>query len=422
MSEIALEQSSFNSPVVLYTYSFVTASYLRHQKIVALQDKKIVDLNCGNGYSTLALALANPSAKILALNCSATAIEIAQRHLQHYGLQNVEFQVCPLERFGEITQKFDYINAENALDQFSDAAVGFQLLQNKLQPDGIIRVKVDSAIARFYNYRAKGFFAELGLLQDTPDKNEIAKVREMMGLLNKGNLLKELTWLPKHSTEAGEAAILRDYLFPSIKGFRFSELFNGLESANLEFISMVRAKQWDLETLFQNIEDLPIFLTLRLAEMSLSEQLQLFELLNPIHPTLEFWCGHPNLEEPAESPSEWTDQEWQNAQVSFHPQLRTPALYETMQHCIVQQQVLELTQFLPIVPVPLVIDSLMVACLLPLVSQTLPVSALVEIWQRIRPLNPLTLEPTSEGEAWGAIVQLLISLEELGYVLLERPS
>ncbi|MDK3160110.1 methyltransferase domain-containing protein [Kamptonema cortianum] len=420
--EIPLEQTPYENPVLLYTYNFTTASYLRTRRIVDLQEISILDLQSASGYSTLALALANPNAEITSVACSNAAVALAQKRLQYHGIENVRFQTLSFDRLEKIDREFDYINVENVLDQFPDAAVGLQTLQSKLKSEGIIRVKVDSAIARFYNYQAQRFFAELGLLQNSPSQAEVAKVREIMGLLKNGSMLKELTWLPQYSTEAGDAAIVRDYLFNHARGFRFPELFDAMEAANLEFISMVQAKQWDLQRLFKDIEDLPIFLTLRLAEMSLSEQLQLFELLNPIHPTLEFWCGHPQLAELEEPPAEWTDADWQTARVSFHPQLRTPALYETMQNAIVQQQALELTQFLPIVPGPLVVDSLMVACLLPLVTQILPVSALVENWQRLRPLNPLTLEPTTEQEAWGAIAQLLVGLEELGYIFLERAS
>jgi len=45
---------------------------------------------------------------------------------------------------------------------------------------------------------------------------------------------------------------------------------------------------------------------------------------------------------------------------------------------------------------------------------------LVERWQKLRPLHPVTLEPTAAGEALELVRQALTGLESLGYVLLER--
>lgn len=418
--QIPLEESPQNYPAVLYTYNLVTPYYLKNQKIVNLQQKKILDLKCGSGYSTLILAQANPDAEITAIDASATALELAQQRLQYHRINNVEFQVLSLEQLNQLDRQFDYINAENVLDQFADPNLGFQSLKALLKPEGIIRVKEDSAIARFFNYQGRRFFSELGLLNGIPGKAEVARVQEIVRSLKDANILKSLTWQPNYGTEGGEVEIVRNYLFSNTRGFRLSEIFSALEVAHLEFLSMVQWRQWDLQHLFKDIEDLPIFLTLRLAEMSLTEQLQLFELLHPIHQTLEFWCGHPDQAILWDSVSEWSEADWQTAQVHLHPQLRTLTLREEMQRCIVQQQALELSQFLPIVTGPILVDNLMVACLLPLVENALPVTSLVEMWQRLRPIQPLTLEPTTAPEAWETIKQLLLSLEELGYVLLER--
>jgi hypothetical protein len=45
--------------------------------------------------------------------------------------------------------------------------------------------------------------------------------------------------------------------------------------------------------------------------------------------------------------------------------------------------------------------------------------ALVHRWQQLQPLHPLTLEAVPEWEVFDRIKDLLVFLEELGYVLLE---
>jgi len=46
--------------------------------------------------------------------------------------------------------------------------------------------------------------------------------------------------------------------------------------------------------------------------------------------------------------------------------------------------------------------------------------SLVQRWQKLRPVHPVTLEPTTEGEALDLLRQALTGLERLSYVLLER--
>jgi hypothetical protein len=44
----------------------------------------------------------------------------------------------------------------------------------------------------------------------------------------------------------------------------------------------------------------------------------------------------------------------------------------------------------------------------------------VERWQKLRPVHPVTLEPTTQAEAFEIVSAALMGLERYGYVLLER--
>jgi hypothetical protein len=48
--------------------------------------------------------------------------------------------------------------------------------------------------------------------------------------------------------------------------------------------------------------------------------------------------------------------------------------------------------------------------------------SLVERWQKLRPVHPVTLDPTVESEAFEIASATLMGLESSGYVLLERQS
>ena len=62
----------------------------------------------------------------------------------------------------------------------------------------------------------------------------------------------------------------------------------------------------------------------------------------------------------------------------------------------------------------------MAACLLPLWEEAQQMKALVERWQKLRPVHPVTLEPQSEQEALELVQPALAQLENLGYVLVEH--
>ena len=66
------------------------------------------------------------------------------------------------------------------------------------------------------------------------------------------------------------------------------------------------------------------------------------------------------------------------------------------------------------------VDSAVAACLLPLLESAQPIQELVGRWQKLRPVHPVTLEPTAESEAFETVRQVVTGLEENGYVLLDR--
>ena len=174
--------------------------------------------------------------------------------------------------------------------------------------------------------------------------------------------------------------------------------------------------------LFKEPDNLPVFLAMSLPDISVEQQLHLFELLHPIHRLLDFWCGHPNQAQSFVPVAEWTDSDWQVATVYLHPQLKTQAVKEEIVRCTTQFNPFEISKYLPVTGVQSLIDTAVAACLLPLLESTQSLQTLVERWQKLRPVHPVTLQPTAELEAFEIVRQALTGLEENGYVLLERES
>lgn len=415
---VPLETSPKNNAKSLYIHNLVNAYYLRNQKVIEPEEKLILDAGCGTGYKSLVLAEANPGAKIVGVDISEKSVELARQRLQHHGFDNTVFHAISIEELPHLSLNFDYINCDDVLCLFPDPAIGLQAMKSVLKPDGIIRANLHSSLQRTQFYRAQEVFKIMGLMDENPQELEIELARDTMKALKDQVLLKSTTWKPELETD--EERILANYLLLGDKGYTIPEMFSAVRKADLEFVSMVNWRQWDLMALFKEPENLPMFLAMSLPETTVEEQLHLFELLNPVHRLLDFWCGHPNQSQSFVPVAEWTLYDWQEVQVHLLPQLRTLELKEELLRCITQLNPFEISQQLAIAEGPVFLDSTTAACLLPLWQESQSMRSLLERWQKLRPVHPVTLEPTAEEEALDLMIQALTGLESLGYVLLER--
>ena len=417
---IAIDKSPKEDTSALYFHTLVTPYYLRYQKVFDTKHQLILDAGCGTGYKSLVLAEANPGSKIVGIDISEQSLELARQRFKHHGLDNGEFHLLSIYELPKLGLEFDYINCDELLYLFPEPAVALEAMKSVLKPQGIIRSNLHSSLQRFSLFRVQELFRMMGLMDSNPENMEIEIALETMKALKDGVDLKARTWSPSYEGEDGKEAVLMNYLFQGDKGYTISDLFAALRAADLEFISMVNWRQWKLRDLFKEPDNLPVFLAMSLPEISVEEQLHLFELLHPIHRLLDFWCGHPNQAEPFVPVAEWQSSDWQTAKVHLHPQLRTPAVKEEIVRCTTQLHPFEISKHLPVTGVQSLIDSAVAACLLPLLDSAQSMQSLVERWQKLRPVHPLTLELTTEEEAFEILRQALTGLEDYGYVLLER--
>jgi SAM-dependent methyltransferase len=413
-----LEKSPKDEVTWLYIHNLVTPYYLRNQKVIQTEGKVILDAGCGSGYKCLALAEANPGAKIVGIDLSENSVKLAKQRLEYHNFKNVDFYVLNIEALPSLGLGFDYINNDEVLYLLPDPVIGLQAMKSVLKPDGIIRTNLHSSIQRQHYFRAQKLFKLMGFMDENPQDLEIEQVRELMRALKDHVQLKALTWNARFEEE--DEPILANHLLQGDKGYTTPELFSALRAADLEFINMVNWRQWELMDLFKDPDDLPMFLGLALPELSQQEQLHLFEMLHPAHRLLDVWCGHPNQAQPFLPVEQWTASDWQGAMVHLHPQLKTPEMKEELLRSINELKLFEIGRQLPLTQQQLWIDSTMAACLLPLWKETQSMQSLMERLQRLRPVHPVTLEPTAELEALEIVSSTLMGLESSGYVLLER--
>jgi 2-polyprenyl-3-methyl-5-hydroxy-6-metoxy-1,4-benzoquinol methylase len=415
---IPLEESPKDNSELLYLHNLVTAYYFRNRKVINTSGKLILDAGCGTGYKSLMLALANPGAKIVGIDLSAESVKLAEQRLQYHGVANAEFYALKIEDLPTLGLQFDYINADEVLYLLPDAMAGLQAMKSVLAPDGIIRTNLHSSNGRTGIFRAQAVFKAMGLMDGSPGELEIEIVRETMEALRDEIWLKAAGWNADYGKDEGW--IMVNYLLVGDKGYTIPEVFAMLRCADLEFISMVAWRRWELMDLFKNPDDLPPFLAMSLPEASVEERLHLFDLLHPLHRLFDFWCGNPDRTQDFVPVAEWTEVQWREARVHLHPQLRTSQVREDLMNCIDSQSPFEISRYI-IVPTlaPVAIDCTMAACLLHLWEGEQSVVSIVEHWLQIRSQMAANLEPVSEQTAFEQVKELLIGLEVFLYVLLE---
>ncbi|MDY6782988.1 MAG: class I SAM-dependent methyltransferase [Cyanobacteriota bacterium] len=422
---VPLEKSPKETPNYLYIYNITTPYYLRNQKVIDSHNKIILDVGCGTGFTTLGLIVANPEAKIVGIDISEKSVELARQRLEYHNYKNVEFHVMSIDEISTLNLHFDYINCDEVLYLISSPAQALQLMRSVLKPEGIIRANLHSLYQRNYFFRAQKLFQIMGLMENNPEDMEMEIAVDVMKALKDNIYLKTRVWKPFYEKKGErEEALLSNHLLQGDRGYTISDMFALLEATNLEFIEMINGREWDLMSLFKNPDDLPVFLGLTLPEATRQEKLEMFELLNPVHRLLDFWCGHPEQGQAFTPVSEWTNEDWHNATVHLHPQLRTPQVQEKLSQCLRGNQVFPISQLLPIAGGGLIgADVTVAACLFPpLLESPQSVSALLQRWKQLKPLNLETFEPLTDDEALVSLKDTLTGFEDFGYLLLERAA
>lgn len=407
----------------LFTHSLVTPYYLRYQQVIDTTDKIILDAGCGSGVKSLTLAIANPSAKIIGVDISPKSIELATQRFAYHGFNNAEFHTLSLENIESLGYQFDYINCDEVLYLLDNPAEILTIFRSILTPRGIIRTNLHSYYQRIDFFRSQKIFELLGLLDDGDTESSLEIVKETLDNLQDFVRLKQLlAGFPdqiKANQKAMKAWILVNYLIQGDKGYTIKELFQFLDIANLDFLSMVNWRQWELNDLFKNPDELPFFWQLALSEISEFEKLQIFEHFHPIHRLLDFWAIQPDNQPIPDSPLNWTDEQWLSCKIYLHPSLAKDKVKQDLVQSIQQKNQFEISRYIPMVTFqPVVIDNNLAACLLPLWESPQSFTDLVQRWLLIQPRNPENLELKTENQAKQEIKELLTKLETFTYLLL----
>lgn len=175
-------------------------------KETPLSEKKVLDVGCGGGILTEALAKAG--AHVLGIDAEKDAIEIAQNHAKETGLE-IQYQCTPVEELKHDT--FDVITCMEMLEHVNNPELVIMHCARLLNPGGMLFL---STINRTLVAYAQAIVAAeyiLGLLpRQTHDFDKFITPSELAAMLRKVDLeVVELVGM-KYNPITRKSALTKD--------------------------------------------------------------------------------------------------------------------------------------------------------------------------------------------------------------------
>lgn len=409
----------------LYSWSLVTPFYLKYQKMVNPVGMRVLDVGCGSGFVALKLLEANPGIMLTGIDLSQKSVEVAQQRFAHHGHTGHEFINLSAEELPQLNQTFDYINCHETLYLLPDPLAGLQAMKTVLSPGGIIRANLHSFFQRQEYFRTQALFRFLGVMEDCSLQTSIELVKSFVACLQDYTRLKS-TW---NASNKKDEFITANMILQGDKGFTIPQTFELLELAELDFVNMVSRQFWKLTNLFNDPKAIPEEFGLLFESASDAQLLHMYELINPVNRLIDFWCGHNTTPTDYIPPAVLSLTEWHQCTIHVHPAIKDLRFAPQFDFRENLRQALETATPMAlnavfgvtspgIISIP--IDHCL--CLYHLWEQGLTFTALVELWAKLKPINPLSLMPYNLEQIAQVLIPIVSFLEDRSLVLVTRGS
>ncbi len=250
---------------------------------------RILDAGCGTGVSSDYLCHLNPGSRLLAVDISAGALEVARERLRRSGaaaqveeLRVEQRSLLDLEDKGE----FDYINSVGVLHHLREPEAGLRALAARLAPGGVGEMFIYADGGRGEIHRTQ---RALTLLGAGTGEEGLRLGRELLETLPAENRLRrhhEQRWALDTAADANFADM---YLHPQETSYNLERLFAFIGRSGLEFAGFSNPQIWDPARLLQG-EPLE-----RARGLHDRQRWQLVEELDPDISHFEFFLARPPL-------------------------------------------------------------------------------------------------------------------------------
>jgi SAM-dependent methyltransferase len=253
---------------------------------------RILDAGCGTGVSSDYLCHLNPGSRVLAVDISAGALDVARERLRRSGAaaQVEELRVeqrSLLDLQGEGT--FDYINSVGVLHHLRQPEAGLRALADRLAPGGVLHLFLYADGGRWEIHRTQRALELLGVGSGA---DGLRLGRRLFTELPAGNRLRrhhDQRWALDTAADANFADM---YLHPQETSYNLERLFAFIARSGLEFAGFSNPDVWDPARLLQGE------LLDRARSLDERQRWQLVEELDPDISHFEFFLARPPLPAP----------------------------------------------------------------------------------------------------------------------------
>jgi len=108
----------------------------------------ILVAGCGTGQHPIQVAMTFKDSEVLAVDLSRASLAYATRMAERFGVTNVTFQQADILELGRLDRRFHIIECGGVLHHLKDPLQGWRVLAGLLEPDGLMKIALYSAIGR----------------------------------------------------------------------------------------------------------------------------------------------------------------------------------------------------------------------------------------------------------------------------------
>ncbi len=197
-------------------------------------DRSILVAGCG-AIQAAHHAARWPRARVVGIDVSNASLAFTQELKRKYRLKNLEVRQLPIERAGELAERFDHVVCTGVLHHLADPDVGLAALRDMLGPAGALHVMVYAPYGRAGIYLIQDYARRLGI---GATAGEIDGLAASLKALPPDHPLAPLL---RHSPDFADKAGLADALLnPRDRPYSVPEFLEFLGRADLVFGRWVR--------------------------------------------------------------------------------------------------------------------------------------------------------------------------------------
>ena len=258
--------------------------------------RRILDAGCGTGVSTDYLCHLNPGSRILAVDISGGALEVARERLRRSGAaDHVEELRVEQRSLLDLADEghFDYINSVGVLHHLDQPELGLKALAQRLAPGGLLHLFLYANGGRWEIHRIQRALTAIAVGAG-PEGLRLG--RQLFTDLPQGNRLRrhhEERWAVDTAADANFADM---YLHPQETSYDLAGLFQLIERCDLRFAGFSNPELWDPARLLQGE------LLERTRSLPERAQWELVEQLDPDISHFEFFLSKGTIPR-----QDWTD-------------------------------------------------------------------------------------------------------------------